>query len=147
MTIAGFAFTKLLTEKKAAAKGQVNINTHISLTSAEEIDFVMGNIKQKGIKVAYDYRNSYEPDLGTLIINGEILHLSDQKRHEELMSEWKKAKKFADDVMAELYDLISIRCSVQAIQLSSIVGLPPPVPIPRFTAGNAPKKGELKGKK
>lgn len=145
MTIAGFTFTKLLVEKKTSARGQININTHMSFTSAEEIDFVMGTAKQKGIKVAFDYRNSYEPDLGTLIIAGDILYLSDQKKHDELMKGWKKDKKFPDDLTAELYDLISLRSSVQAIQLSSLVGLPPPVPLPRFTA-NKPQQARAEPK-
>ncbi len=135
MTIAGFAFTKLLVEKKSAAKGNITINSNIALVSAEEIGFVMGNARQKGIKVLFDYKNIFEPDIGTLIIGGEILYLSDQKKHDELMKLWAKKKGFTDEVTAELYDLISVRCTVEAIHLSSTVGLPPPVPLPRFTAG------------
>ena len=134
MTIAGFSFTKLLVEKKAAGKGNVTINSGINLVSAEQISFVMGEAKQKGIKVAFDYRNSFVPDIGTLAIGGEILYLSDQKKHDELMKLWAKQKGFTDDVTAELYDLVSLRCTVEAIHLSSTVGLPPPVPLPRFTA-------------
>jgi len=136
MTIAGFAFTKLLAEKKMAGRGNITINSNIVLVSAEEIDFVMGQQRQKGIKVIFDYKNIFEPDIGTLIIGGEILYLSDQKKHDELMKLWAKRKGFTDEVTAELYDLVSVRCTVEAIQLNSTVGLPPPVPLPRFSAGN-----------
>lgn len=150
MTIAGFVFTKLLAEKKAAAKGSITINSNTSLVSAEEIDFVMGQQKQKGIKVIYDYRNIFEPDIGTLIIGGEILYLSDQKKHDELMRLWEKRKGFTDEVTAELYDIVSVRCTVEAIHLASTTGLPPPIPLPRFTAGK-PKQAspmpQQKGKK
>ena len=134
MTIAGFSFTKLLVEKNAAGKGNITINSGINLVSAEQISFVMGDAKQKGIKVLFDYKNSFVPDIGTLIISGEILYLSDQKKHDELMKLWAKRKGFTDDVTAELYDLVSVRCTVEAIHLSSTVGLPPPIPLPRFTA-------------
>ncbi|MBI3036773.1 hypothetical protein HYY73_03420 [Candidatus Woesearchaeota archaeon] len=147
MTIAGFTFTKLLAEKKAAARGNININTNMSFISAEEIDFVMGTNKQKGLKVSFDYRNTYVPDIGTLIINGEILYLSDQKRHDELMKSWKKDKRFPDDVTAHLYDMISVRSTVEAISLSSTVGLPPPVPVPRFTAGKKQEQQESQQQK
>ena len=155
MTIAGFTFTKLLAEKKAAARGNISINTNMSFISAKEIDFVMGTNKQKGIKVSFDYRNTYVPDIGTLIINGEILYLSDQKRHDELMKSWKRDKRFPDDITAQLYDMISVRSTVEAISLSSTVGLPPPVPIPRFTAGKqssmqqqaAQQQSQQKGRK
>ena len=135
MTIAGFTFLRLLAEKKSAGRGRIDINTNIAFVSAEEIDFVMGTNKQKGIKIIFEYRNTYTPDIGMLIINGEILYLSDQKRHDDLMKSWKKDKKFSDDVMAELYDIISVRGCVQAIQLTTTVGLPPPIPLPRFSAG------------
>ncbi len=134
----------MLTEKKAQMKGEVNINTNIAVVSAEEIDFVMGTNKQKGIKVVFDYRNTYVPDLGTLIIGGEILYLSEQKKHDELMKGWNKNKKFPEDITAELFDMVSVRASVEAIHLSTTVGLPPPVPLPRFSAGQA-QQG--KGKK
>ncbi len=135
MTIAGFTFTRMLVEKKAQGRGSIDISTNISVISAEEIDFVMGASKQKGIKVTFDYRDTYTPDIGTVIINGEILYLSDQKRHDELLKLWKKDKKFPDDVMAEFYDIVSVRSTVQAIQLTSAVGMPPPIPLPRFRAG------------
>ena len=146
MTIAGFAFIRMLAEKKTAAKGSITINSNISLASAEEIDFVMGDVRQKGIKVVFEYRNIFDPDIGTLIIGGEILYLSDQKKHGELMKRWEKKKGFTDEVTAELYDLVSVRCSVQAVNLSSIVGLPPPIPIQRFSAGK-PKQQPDKGGK
>ena len=149
MTIAGFSFTRMLVEKKSSAKGEVNINSNIGVVSADEIDFVMGLQKQKGIKVIFEYRNTYTPDLGTLILNGEILYLSDQKRHEELMKAWKKDKRFPDDVMVELYNIISVRGALQAIQLSSTVGLPPPIPLPKFTRGQTQQQQQpqSKGKK
>ncbi len=124
----------MLVEKRAQSRGAVSINTNIGLVSAEEIDFVMGSQKQKGIKITFDFRNSYTPDLGMLIINGEVLFLSDQKKHDELMKEWNKSKKFPDEMTAILYDQISLKAMIQAIQLSSTVGLPPPIPIPRFKA-------------
>ncbi|MBI2580808.1 hypothetical protein HYV85_03285 [Candidatus Woesearchaeota archaeon] len=147
MTIAGFTFTRMLVERKSQAKGAVDINSNIGVVSAEEIDFVMGQTKQKGIKVIFDYRNTYTPDLGILILNGEILYLSDQKRHDDLMKSWKKDKKFPDDVMVELYNIISVRGALQAIQLSSTVGLPPPIPLPKFTKGQAQQQQQGKGKK
>ncbi len=150
MTIAGFAFTRLLVEKKAAGRGNITINSNISLVSAEEIDFVMGQQKQKGIKINFDYKNLFVPDIGTLIIGGEILYLSDQKKHDELMKLWSKQKGFTDEVTAELYDIISLRCTVEAIHLSSTVGLPPPVPLPRFSAGKPKPQAQQppqKGKK
>ena len=143
MTIAGFTFARMLAEKKAQTRGEVNINTNIAIVSAEEIDFVMGNNKQKGIKTVFDYRNSYTPDLGTLIIGGEILYLTEQKKHDELMKGWNKNKKFPEDLTAELFDKISVSASIEAIHLASTVGLPPPVPLPRFTAGSKqPQKGK-----
>lgn len=148
MTIAGFTFTRLLAEKKSSGRGRIDINTNIAFVAAEEIDFVMGANKQKGIKILFEYRNTYTPDIGAVIILGEILYLSDQKHHDELMKSWKKDKKFSDDVMAELFDVVSIRGCVQAIQLTSTVGIPPPIPLPRFRAGGqqAPAP-QHKGKK
>ena len=147
MTIAGFTFTRLLAEKKSSGKGRIDINTNISFVAAEEIDFVMGASKQKGIKILFEYRNTYTPDIGAVIIVGEILYLSDQKRHDDLMKSWKKDKKFADDTMAELFNIVSLRGCVQAIQLTATVGLPSPIPLPRFTIGQKQAPAQLKGKK
>jgi len=145
MTIAGFSFTKMMVEKKGSQAGQININTNISIASAEEIDFVMGPQKQKGIKILFEYRNTYTPDIGSVVIGGEILYLSEQKKHDELMKAWKKDKKFPNDVMAELFDRISVKGCVESIQLTSSVSIPPPIPLPRFRPAPeaaAPQKGK-----
>ncbi len=147
MTIAAFAFTRMMVEKKDSARSQVSINTNIALTSAEEIDFVMGATKQKGIKIIFDYRNTYTPDLGSLIIGGEMLYLSDQKKHDELMKMWKKDKRFPEDIMAELLDKVAVKACLEAIHLSSTVSLPPPIPLPRFRSGQQQAHPAPKGKK
>jgi hypothetical protein len=132
MTIAAFNFTRILAEKKGQGKGRVDINSNIALASVDEIDFVMGDTKKKGLKIGFEYRNSYTQDIGTLVITGEVLFLSDQKTHDKELKMWGKDKKLSQEVMIEVFDMVSVRSTIQAIQLSSTVGLPPPVPLPRF---------------
>ena len=129
--IAGFGFTKLSAEKHEPAKGKIDINNNVSVKEAREDNFFIGKDKQGIIKFIFEFTSKYEPAIGTILFEGEILYLDEPKKIKEILNSWKKDKKISPEIMANLLNTILTKCNVQALILSQEINLPPPIPMPK----------------
>lgn len=129
--IVGFGFTKLSAEKKEAAKGKVDINNNVSIKDVVEDNLALGKENQNVIKFKFEFTSKYEPNIGNVLFEGEILYLQDSKKIKEILSSWKKDKKLPKELMAGLLNTILMKCNIQALILSQDVNLPPPIPMPK----------------
>ena len=129
--IVGFGFTKLSAEKKEAAKGKIDINNNVSVKEAKEDSFFIGKDKQGIIKFTFEFTSKYEPAIGTILFEGEILYLDEPKKIKEILNSWKNDKKISPEIMANLLNTILTKCNVQALILSQEINLPPPIPMPK----------------
>ncbi|MBI4438859.1 hypothetical protein HY640_02925 [Candidatus Woesearchaeota archaeon] len=129
--IIGFSFNKITALKKNPITGQVDINNNALIRDVQESDFPLGKQKQKGLTFKFEFTSKYEPDIGELMLEGEILYLGDQKTHDEVIKSWKKSRNVPKPIMAEMMDTVLTRCNVEAIILSRDVNLPPPLPLPK----------------
>ena len=139
MTILGFNFTKIEAEKKAGVKGKININNNVTIKDIGEIDFSIGKQKQNALKFVFQFVSSYEPGLGKIQFEGEILYLGDDKKNKEILANWKEDKKVPKDIMANMLNTILVKCNVQALIISQDLNLPPPIPLPKVEAKPASK--------
>lgn len=129
MSIVGFNFTKIYSEKKAPIAGQVTINHKTILTDAQIDEVTLGIVKQKIIRVLFTFNIEYQPNLATIEFQGEVLWLESAEAITELEQSWKKDKKLTEPTMGQLmYNIIS-KCNIQALFLSRELNLPPPIPI------------------
>ncbi len=135
MAIVGFDFTKLLVERKGPIKGKVNIKNNVSITKVEKAMLSLGASKQAGLKYTFEFTAIYEPNLGKIQIEGEVLDLqSDEKDVDKAVEDWKKNKKVEQKLMTGLLNSVLSKCNIQALLLSKEINLPPPIPLPKVGA-------------
>ena len=136
--IVGFGFTKLSAEKKENAKGKIDINNNVSIKDVLEENFALGKDRQQNIiKFLFEFTSKYEPNVGNILFEGELLYMEEPKKAKEILVDWKKNKKLPKDLMAGLLNTILTKCNIQALILSQQVNLPPPIPLPKVQI-NAP---------
>ncbi|MBI2653145.1 hypothetical protein HYX00_06775 [Candidatus Woesearchaeota archaeon] len=141
--IVGFGFTKLSAEKKEAAKGKIDINNNVSIKDVQEDSFSMGKDTQNVIKFIFEFTSKYEPNVGTILFEGELLYMEEQKKNKEILNSWKKDKKIPKELMAGLLNTILTKCNVQALILSQQVNLPPPIPLPKVQMAEQTEKNYI----
>ena len=140
--IVGFGFTKLSAEKTEKAKGKIDINNNVSVKDVIEDNLSLGKDKQNIVKLIFEFTANYEPSVGKILFEGEVLYLEEPKKIKEILSSWKKDKKLQKEVMAGILNTILTKCNIQALILSQEVNLPPPIPMPRVQV-QAPEKNYI----
>jgi|SRR3989338_322587 len=130
--IVGFGFTKLSAEKGQTAKGKIDINNNVSIKDIQEDNFSLGKDRQQNIlRFIFEFTSNYEPNVGKILFEGELLYMEEQKKAKELLTSWKKDKKLPKELMEGMLNTILTKCNVQALILSQQVNLPPPIPLPK----------------
>ena len=141
--IVGFGFTKLSAEKGEKPKGKIDINNNVSIKEVQEDNFSLGKDKQQNVlRFIFEFTSKYEPNIGKMLFEGELLYLEEPKKAKEILSSWKKDKKIPSEIMAGLLNTILTKCNVQALILSQEVNLPPPIPMPKVQVA-APEKSYI----
>ncbi len=131
MPIVGFGLTKIIAEKTGAIKGKVDIRNNVSVKDVTSADISLGKDTGNAAKFIFEFTSSYEPGIGRILLEGEVLFMDDPARIREMQESWKKDKKLPQDVMAPVLNSILNKCNVQALILSQDINLPPPIPLPK----------------
>ena len=131
MAIVGFSFTKISAEKKSAPTGKISVKNNITVKDVEKTDLFLGSAKQPGIKIIYEFKSVYEPKMGEIVLQGEILDIEDEKIIQDVLKGWKKDKKLPDGLMNMVVNSILGRCNIQALIMSKELNMPPPIPMPK----------------
>ncbi|MCK5281947.1 MAG: hypothetical protein KAK00_00930 [Nanoarchaeota archaeon] len=131
MTIVGFNFTKIDVEKKDSQGGKINISNNVSIKDVVETDLSLGTEKQKAIKFVFEFISKYEPNIGKILLGGEVLFLEEASKGKKIMEDWKKQKRIERKLMVAILNNVLTKCNVQALILSQEVNLPSPIPLPK----------------
>ena len=132
MTIVGFNFTRIEAEKKQIMKGKININNNVSIKNVEEKKLSLSSDKQKVMGFGFEFLAKYDPDIGSIRINGDVLYMDNAVKAKEILDSWKKDKKLPKDIMPVILNTVLNKCNIQALILSEQVNLPPPIPMPKL---------------
>lgn len=132
MTVVGFNISKILVEKKNPIKGKINISNNVKITNVEEQDLSLGKAKEKGLKFSFEFSSKYEPEIGEIRLEGDLLNIEEEKKVKEVLASWKKDKKINPDLMTDLLNVVLSKCNIKALVLSQEVNLPPPIPMPKI---------------
>jgi hypothetical protein len=132
MAIVGFNFMKISAERKHAKGGKVNIKPNIIIKDVAKTDLALGKNKENGLVFSFEYRFSYTPDIGEILMAGDVFYMKDSKKTKEILDKWKKDKKLEPDVASEVLKAAMQRCNVEAILLSREVNLPSPIRLPNL---------------
>ena len=140
--IVGFGFTKLSAERREAAKGKIDINNNVAIKDIKEDNLSLGKDKQDVIRFIFEFASKYEPNVGSILFEGELLYMEEPKKVKEILASWKKDKKLPKEIMAGLLNTILTKCNIQALILSQEINLPAPIPLPEVQVA-APDKNYI----
>ena len=70
---------KLVAERNLEGKtGQIKINNNVSVKNVEEMDFSVEG--KKGLKFTFAFNCKYEPDLGKIEVEGQVLFVDEEAK-------------------------------------------------------------------
>ncbi len=130
MTILGFNFNQIKVSRKEGIKGKINIKNNVVIKDVKEHDLNLGDKSQSALKFLFEFSSKYEPDLGEIILGGDLLFMESSAKTKAIMDDWKKSKKVPKDVMTGILNTVLTKCNIEALILSQKVNLPPPIPLP-----------------
>ena len=127
MPIAAINFKKIIGERKESSNGEINIKNNVAITNVEK--YIIG--KQNTIKFTFDFSSLFEPNVGSILLTGEVISIEDEKKADEILAQWKKDKKLPKDIMASVMNTILAKSHVKALIISQDINLPPPLNLPK----------------
>ncbi len=131
MPIVGFNLTKINVQREGVVKANIKVNNNIQIKDIKETKLRLGTDKQKTLDISFVYTTKYDPKIGNIELEGDVLLLEEAKKAKQIEKEWKKNKKIPADYVEPVMNSILNRCTVEAILLSREVNLPTPVPLPK----------------
>lgn len=140
MAIVGVNITKVDAERKEGKGGKINISNNISIKNVETKELSLGKTKQKGLKFNFLFDCNYEPDIGKINFEGNVVFMDNEDKVKAVKGEWEKNKKISRELMEPILNAALNKCNIEAIKLSQDLGLPSPVPMPRLQKKEEPKK-------
>ncbi len=139
MTIVKISLHKVVAERELDAKGgQIKINNNVALKNVEEMDFAVEG--KKGLRFTFTFNCRYEPNLGKIDVEGQVLFVDDEAKVKEIKEGWDKEKKVPVAIMEQIVNAALHKGNIQAIKISEEVSLPSPLPLPKVKTTPAEKK-------
>ena len=86
---------------------------------------------KKGLKFTFEFSCHYEPDLGKIEVEGQVLFVDEVAKVDEVNASWKKSKKIPVEIMEQIVNAALHKGNIQAIKVSEEVNLPSPLPLPK----------------
>jgi hypothetical protein len=141
MTIVKINLHKVNAERSLDSKGgQIKINNNVSIKNVEDMDFSAEG--KKGLKFTFTFNCQYEPDLGKIEVEGQVLFLEEAKKVDDIKAGWDKDKKIPMEIMEQIVNASLHKGNIQAIKISEDINLPSPLPLPKVNS--AAQKEEKK---
>ena len=85
MPIIGFNFDKIQAEKTNKPQGNVNIKNNVSVTDIQP-DKVALSTSEDVLKFIFEYNIKYEPNVGSINLNGHVLFLENKKKVKDILN-------------------------------------------------------------
>jgi hypothetical protein len=130
MTVIGFSFTKMLVEKSNPVKGKVSINNNVGIKNVEETKLNI-NTAKKALRLEFEFSSTYDPNIGKILMEGDVIYLVDKDKTDDILKNWKKNKKLEQEMMNSVLNYVLSKCNIEALILSKDMNLPPPIPLPK----------------
>ena len=128
---------KVNAERNVDSKGgQIKINNNVSIKNVEDMSFSAEG--KKGLKFTFAFNCKYEPDLGKIDVEGQVLFVEEEAKITEIKEAWDKDKKIPVEIMEAIVNAALHKGNIQAIKISEEISLPSPLPLPKVRSGPAP---------
>ena len=103
MAILNFGFTKILVEKKGKLSKQINIKSGMNIVDVSESDMIDAT-KQKAFLIKFAFETAYEPKMGSILLEGELLYLTSADTAKTISESWKKNKSLPKDIALSVFN-------------------------------------------
>jgi hypothetical protein len=137
MAMIGFNYTKLLVERFDAQAGKIAVANNISIKDVTEHNITLDTSDKKSVQISFVFELKYNPAVGRIVIEGNILLLLDVKVAENHLKVWKDKKSLPDESFEQIMQSIFSKCQIQSIVMARDLGLPSPVPLPKIRMEDA----------
>lgn len=128
MPIIGFKFDSMEARRsKAAAGGEVKINSAPKITSLKEVS--VPTISKKVLGLGFEFLTKYDPGIGEIKMTGEVLYMSD--KNAQILKKWKTKKVLPDAMNIDILNNLFRQCLLKVANLADDLQLPPPIQLPR----------------
>lgn len=129
MTVIAFNFTKIVAQRKRPVKGKISITNNVSVSGVEEAKLNLDN-KKGAMRVEFSFVTKYEPDVGAITLEGDLVYLDTEARVAEAIAAWKKTKRLPKPIMNPILQAVFTKCHIEGLLMSKDLNLPPPVRLP-----------------
>ncbi|MFP4117617.1 MAG: hypothetical protein ACLFTR_01710 [Candidatus Woesearchaeota archaeon] len=137
MSIVSIAFSKINAEKKKAVRGKVNVANNVAIKNVEKANISMGNTQQSPLKFSFEFTSKTEPEIGNILIEGDLVFMTEGSRADETINAWKESKPMQKDIITPVLNGILKKCNVEALIMSQTLNLPSPVKLPTVNPNDA----------
>ena len=147
MAILNFGFTKIHVEKNKKPTKQVNVKSGLNIKDVKESSVVKGS-KQRAFSIQFAFEAVYQPSVGKIDLEGELLYLADEKLASEIEQTWSEKKTLPKELALTVFNKILHHCNVEALILSKEINLPAPIQLPKIKEQQPeqqPPKAQKKG--
>ena len=83
MGIVSFVFDKMSAEKTGKITSHVNISHNFNIRNVEKIDLNIQG-KKPALKLSFDFVVNYEPNIGTILMKGNLTYLDKEEEINKL---------------------------------------------------------------
>jgi hypothetical protein len=134
MPVVGVNLTKIHAVRNVGSKGgKVNINNNFTIKEVEANEFA-GDTSKKTLRVGFLFNCTYDPNLGSINLEGNVLVVDNAKTVDDISQQWEKSKNLPVELTEKVTNAALHKCNIQAIKLSEDIRLPSPIYLPRVKA-------------
>lgn len=137
MAILSFGFNKILVEKNTKSSNQINIKSGLHILNVSSSDMIK-DAKQKAFSIKFKFDVDYEPKIGNINLEGELLYLANEEIGKKIEDAWSKNNSLPKEVGTIIFNRILQNCNIEALILSREINLPAPLQLPKIKAEAKP---------
>lgn len=130
MGIVSFVFDKISAEKRGNITEKVDISHNFNIKSVEKHTVNIQG-KKPAIKLFFDFKVNYEPNIGEIQMDGNIIYMDKEDEINKLTDQWKKEKSLPVGITTLVANTILTKANIKALMLSQEVNLPPQIHLPK----------------
>ena len=142
MVTVGLNFTKIIAERAGSSQQNIHIQNTTSILSVKES--TIADPKKALLKFEFEFTCTYTPDIGKILLTGELLEIYDKEIATKILTGWGNSRNVAPELMEHILNVILSRANIEALIISREVGLPSPFAMPKATVNIKPKVPEAK---
>ncbi|MBD3389151.1 MAG: hypothetical protein GF416_08660 [Candidatus Altiarchaeales archaeon] len=119
------SFKSLDARRHGGSQQHVNINNNSTITN------VSGD--EGRLTVSFAFSSNYEPNIGSVRIEGDLVVEGDAELVEKAVQEWgdSNSRNLPKELAEQVHNTILTNCIIEASVLARDVKLPSPVPMPQ----------------